>query len=96
MMGITKKFDAALIVNDHPDIALAADADGVHLGQDDLPVKEARKIMGKTGSSAYRPILLNRPEMLTATALITLGSALYFIPRQKTQAGQRESKYSAR
>jgi thiamine-phosphate pyrophosphorylase len=47
LMGITKKFDAALIVNDHPDIALAADADGVHLGQDDLPVKEARKIMGK-------------------------------------------------
>jgi thiamine-phosphate diphosphorylase len=46
-MGIAKKFDATLIVNDHPDIALAADADGVHLGQDDLPVKEARKIMGK-------------------------------------------------
>ncbi len=36
-----------LIVNDYPDIALAADADGVHLGQDDLPLKEARKIMGK-------------------------------------------------
>jgi len=47
LMGIIKKFDAALIVNDHPDIALAADADGVHLGQDDLPVKEARKIMGE-------------------------------------------------
>jgi len=47
LMGIAKKFDATLIVNDHPDIALAADADGVHLGQDDLPVKEARKIMGK-------------------------------------------------
>jgi thiamine-phosphate diphosphorylase len=46
-MGIAKKFGATLIVNDHPDIALAADADGVHLGQDDLPVKEARKIMGK-------------------------------------------------
>jgi thiamine-phosphate diphosphorylase len=47
LMGIAKKFKATLIVNDHPDIALAADADGVHLGQDDLPVKEARKIMGK-------------------------------------------------
>ena len=47
LMGIVKKFNATLIVNDHPDIALAADADGVHLGQDDLPVKEARKIMGK-------------------------------------------------
>jgi thiamine-phosphate pyrophosphorylase len=45
---IAKKFNASLLVNDHPDIALAADAAGVHLGQDDLPVKEARKIMGKS------------------------------------------------
>jgi thiamine-phosphate pyrophosphorylase len=35
-----------LIINDHADIALAVDADGVHLGQDDLPLAEARKIMG--------------------------------------------------
>ncbi len=43
---ITRRFDACFIVNDYADIALAVDADGVHLGQDDLPVKEARKIMG--------------------------------------------------
>jgi thiamine-phosphate pyrophosphorylase len=47
LTGVAQEFDAVLIVNDHPDIALAADAAGVHLGQDDLPVKEARKIMGK-------------------------------------------------
>jgi thiamine-phosphate pyrophosphorylase len=34
------------IVNDRPDIARLAEADGVHLGQDDLPVKEARRILG--------------------------------------------------
>ena len=39
LIGRAKKFGAALIVNDHPDIALAADADGVHLGQDDLPLR---------------------------------------------------------
>lgn len=44
---ITKEFDACFIVNDYADIALAVGADGVHLGQDDLPIKEARKIMGK-------------------------------------------------
>lgn len=43
---LTRSFDATLIINDHPDIALAVEADGVHLGQDDLPLKEARKIMG--------------------------------------------------
>jgi thiamine-phosphate pyrophosphorylase len=34
------------LVNDRPDIARLAEADGVHLGQDDLPVKEARRILG--------------------------------------------------
>jgi thiamine-phosphate pyrophosphorylase len=35
---------AALIVNDRIDVALAAEADGVHLGQTDLPIAEARRI----------------------------------------------------
>ena len=34
------------IVNDRLDLALAADADGVHLGQDDLPPKAARELLG--------------------------------------------------
>ena len=34
------------IVNDRPDIARLAEADGVHLGQEDLPLEEARKIVG--------------------------------------------------
>lgn len=35
-----------LIVNDHVDVALAIDADGVHVGQDDLPVAAARALLG--------------------------------------------------
>jgi thiamine-phosphate pyrophosphorylase len=42
----TRKVGALLIVNDRPDVARLVEADGVHLGQDDLPVKEARRIMG--------------------------------------------------
>jgi thiamine-phosphate pyrophosphorylase len=38
---------AALIVNDRIDVALAADADGVHLGQTDLPIEDARRISGE-------------------------------------------------
>ncbi len=37
--------DVLFIVNDYPDIALVSDADGLHVGQDDLPVTAARKIM---------------------------------------------------
>lgn len=44
---LTRMYNAVFIVNDHPDIALAVEADGVHLGQDDLPLKEARKLMGR-------------------------------------------------
>lgn len=43
---LTSRYMAVLIVNDHADIAIAVDADGVHLGQDDLPLPEARRIMG--------------------------------------------------
>jgi thiamine-phosphate pyrophosphorylase len=43
---LTRSFGAVLIINDHADIALAVDADGVHLGQEDLPLNEARRIMG--------------------------------------------------
>jgi thiamine-phosphate pyrophosphorylase len=36
-----------LLINDHVDVALAIDADGVHLGQDDLPVEKARCLLGE-------------------------------------------------
>ncbi len=42
---LTKEFDAFFTVNDHVDIALAVEADGVHLGQEDFPLKEAKKIL---------------------------------------------------
>lgn len=38
---------AIFLVNDRVDIALAVDADGVHIGQDDMPIKTARKLLGK-------------------------------------------------
>jgi len=41
---LTRSHGALLIINDHVDVALAAGADGVHLGQEDLPVEAARKI----------------------------------------------------
>ncbi|WP_377888511.1 thiamine phosphate synthase [Alkalihalobacillus sp. R86527] len=43
---LTIKHNVTFIVNDHIDIALAVDADGIHLGQDDLPISVARKIIG--------------------------------------------------
>ena len=44
---LTRSYDCRLIVNDRVDIALACEADGVHLGQEDLPLHAARKLMGE-------------------------------------------------
>jgi thiamine-phosphate pyrophosphorylase len=43
---LTRAAGATFIVNDRADIALACAADGVHLGQDDLPLHAARKLLG--------------------------------------------------
>src|SRR5450759_1723316 len=43
---ITDRHDIPLIINDRIDIALAIDADGVHLGPEDLPVPIARRLLG--------------------------------------------------
>ena len=46
LRGITRRRGIPFIINDRVDLALAVDADGVHLGQDDLPIAWARKLLG--------------------------------------------------
>lgn len=46
MRELTKEYGAKLIVNDRVDVALAAGADGVHLGRDSIPASAVRKIAG--------------------------------------------------
>lgn len=43
---ITKKYNVPLIIDDRVDVMLAAQAEGVHLGNDDMTVSDARKILG--------------------------------------------------
>jgi len=45
-LDVARKHHVLLIINDRVDIALALGADGVHLGQDDLPPEKARLILG--------------------------------------------------
>jgi thiamine-phosphate diphosphorylase len=46
-LKVARSFGARLIVNDRVDVALATGADGVHLGQDDMPPQAARVVLGK-------------------------------------------------
>lgn len=57
------------IVNDRVDIALASEADGVHLGQDDIPVEEARSLLGRDkiiGFSTHNPAQAREARATTA------------------------------
>jgi len=56
--ALTREYGAVFIVNDHIDLALLVDADGVHVGQDDLPPREVRKLVGPDriiGLSTHSP-----------------------------------------
>jgi thiamine-phosphate pyrophosphorylase len=47
LLALLRPAGIALIVNDRVDVALALDADGVHIGQDDLPCADARRLLGR-------------------------------------------------
>ena len=44
---LTRRYDVPLIIDDRVDVALAVDAEGVHVGASDMPVATARKLMGE-------------------------------------------------
>lgn len=56
VLEVTRRYGALLIVNDHPSVAKAIGADGVHVGRDDPSVAEARALLGPEaiiGASCY-------------------------------------------
>ncbi len=55
---LTREAGACFIVNDHIDIAMLVEADGVHIGQEDLPLSEVRRLVGPKmiiGLSTHTP-----------------------------------------
>lgn len=44
---VARQYDMKVIINDRVDVAIAVEADGVHLGQDDLPADQARRLLGE-------------------------------------------------
>ncbi len=46
LFNLCKKYNAVFLVNDRVDVAMAIDADGVHIGQDDMDCKIARNLLG--------------------------------------------------
>jgi thiamine-phosphate pyrophosphorylase len=81
---LLSKFDVPLIVNDRPDLALEADADGVHVGQDDVSVGICRRILGNdkiVGLSTHNKDELDRSLTLYVD-YISVGP-IYSTPTKK-------------
>jgi len=47
ILKLCRKHNAIMIVNDRVDVAMLTDAYGVHLGKEDISIKDARKLLGK-------------------------------------------------
>ncbi|MDX9710680.1 MAG: thiamine phosphate synthase [Trichloromonas sp.] len=78
---LTREFGAKLLINDRIDVALAAEADGVHLGGHSLPVAEARALLGPTkliGLSTHHQEDISRAARDGAD-FVTFGP-VYFTP----------------
>ena len=92
---ICKEYNVPLIINDNVKLAKEIDADGVHLGQDDLDIKAAREYLGADkiiGVSAH-----NVKEALAAEngGADYLGSGAAFVTSTKTDAGAIDHKVLA-
>ena len=73
---LTRERGALFLVNDHIDLAMAVDADGVHIGQSDLPPAVVRKLIGEDkvlGLSTHNPTEAREAEALGCVDYIGVG-----------------------
>ncbi len=78
MRELSSAFQTKLIINDRVDIALLCEADGVHLGQEDIPVSDARGLMGPDaviGATAKTP---QQAALAQSQGADYLGSGAWF------------------
>ena len=69
LRDLCRSHGALFLMNDRPDLALACEADGVHLGQDDAPVEEVRALVGERmaiGLSTHSPEQIASAEKSSA------------------------------
>lgn len=78
--------DTKLIINDRVDIALLSDADGVHLGQSDIPVKDARNCLGPGKIIGATAKTVEQARQAAKEGADYLGSGAWFPTETKQDA----------
>lgn len=82
-LEVARRYGAALIINDRVDIALAIGADGVHLGQNDLPPDAARQVLGAQAIIGYSTHSVTQALAATAMPLDYLAIGPVFATQTK-------------
>src|SRR5574344_737053 len=83
---ITSKYSIPLVINDRVDVALAINADGVHLGNDDMTCKTARKILGKNSIIGISVINLKQAKQAKKDGADYIGVGAMFATTTKKDA----------
>lgn len=76
LLALCKQYGAQLLVNDNVQLALAVGAHGVHLGQDDMPIAEAREQLGETaviGITCHDSLALARDAQRAGADYVAFG-----------------------
>ncbi len=79
--------DVPLIVNDRVDVAIAAEADGVHLGQDDFPIAKARDLLGEDAVIGGTAKTLSQAQQCFADGADYIGFGPIYATGSKADAG---------
>ena len=85
---LTRERGALLIVNDRVDVALAIDADGAHVGQDDMPAARARQLLGPQRILGVSAASIQEAEEAVASGADYLGVGPIFPSLGKADAGE--------
>jgi thiamine-phosphate pyrophosphorylase len=86
-LRLTKNAGATLIINDRVDVALAAGAHGVHLGQDDLGVEDARRLLGRDRIIGVSTHSMTQFEQALKTSATYIAVGPIFSTQTKEAAG---------
>jgi thiamine-phosphate pyrophosphorylase len=85
---LTREYGATLVVNDRVDVAPAAEADGVHVGESDLPVAEARRLLGPGAMIGASAATVESARAAEAAGADYLGVGPVFPTGSKPDAGE--------
>lgn len=83
---VTTRYGVPLIINDRLDIALAIDAEGLHIGQDDLPMPIARRLLGPNKIIGVSASTLEEALLAQEQGADYLGVGAMFATPTKTDA----------